>query len=211
MRRLLARHEAQSLDPAHVELGAMPVGATMDMLRVAENMRLLMGLRLAVGQDEPLPYAAAFAAELLGWDDKRRASRAIRKLCDAGVVVCVGELPPVRGRYGTKLYLPGLGAGAADEGHAVLLEGAGDVAAEPVVEVRDEPLMELAVQVAGPVEGARSQLGLRERVPVEGLVASGDSADVEHATDGIGEPGGDDDDVARAERLAERHGWGSEL
>jgi hypothetical protein len=97
---LLAEYEAGRLDPVEIELGELPADATPDMRRVAEDMGLLMGLRLAVYDDRPLPYATMFAAERLGWGTNcGRASRAIRRLCDAGVIRRrVDARPPQAGR-----------------------------------------------------------------------------------------------------------------
>src|SRR5258708_11540350 len=102
MHELLADHEAGRLTPAEVRLGEMPANATDDMRRVADDMRTLMGVRLAAGDDRPLPYATTWAAKRLGWgSNHRRANRAIHRLCDAGVVCFAGSLPG-RGTHGAK-------------------------------------------------------------------------------------------------------------
>jgi hypothetical protein len=77
------------------------------MVAVAEHMRLLMGLRLALGEDRPLPYAASMPVRAGITDDKGTASKTIRALAQCGVVEHVGSLPPLRpGIDGTKLYAP---------------------------------------------------------------------------------------------------------
>jgi hypothetical protein len=191
LRLLLAEHKAGRLDPAEVELGELPADATIDMHRVAGDMRLLMGLRLAVCEDRPLPYATTFAAERLGWGTNcSRASRAIHRLCDARVIEYAGSLPP-RGDKGdgTKTYAPPLVASAgAVESEQVGVEAV--PAFEPVFEVADDGLMDDAVLA---VERGESSL------------TSGDRADISHATDGNDATSGSDPDVARAERLAARN------
>jgi hypothetical protein len=55
----LDEYRRGNLTPVDVELGEMPDRAGAVMIAVAEHMRLLMGLRLALGEDRPLPYAAS--------------------------------------------------------------------------------------------------------------------------------------------------------
>lgn len=188
--RLLEKHEAGRLDPAEVRLGKMPADATLDMRMVAEDMRLLMGLRLAVGQPEPLPYATPFACERLGWDDPVRASRALRRLCDAGVIHFAGSLPRRGKRDGTKTYEPPLLGASSVEGDSVAVEPVG--AFEPELEVADDGLVGDAVPT---VERGESLIA----------VANGADRAIVHATDGSGETGGSDPDVERAERIRARH------
>lgn len=96
---LLERHRRGQLRPAHVELGPMPPDATESMVKVARDIALLIGLRLAVDDDRPLIYATSFCAWRMGWatstgePDKPRASRVLRKLIDAGVIEYVGTMP----------------------------------------------------------------------------------------------------------------------
>ena len=107
MRTLLEEHRAGRLEPVPVRLGDMPARASRAMHAVAEDMALRMGLRLAVDEDRPLPYAATEVVKAGILSDPRRASRTIRRLVEAGVVLHVGALPPRRGMgYGTKLYAP---------------------------------------------------------------------------------------------------------
>jgi hypothetical protein len=77
------------------------------MIAVAEHMRLLMGLRRAMGDDRPLPYATSMAVRYGVAPNKGTASNALRALVKCGVVEHVGSLPPLRpGIDGTKLYAP---------------------------------------------------------------------------------------------------------
>jgi hypothetical protein len=73
---------------------------------VAADVRLLLGLRLAVSEDRPLPYSAQFCAERCGLRDKREASRVLRRLVRLGVVKVAGTLKPRGKPDGTKLYEP---------------------------------------------------------------------------------------------------------
>lgn len=100
-----------------VELGHLPpigsrvrgfrdqqVVVTRLMHVVADDMRLLMGLRLAVSEDRPLPYSTGLCAERCGLRDKREASRILRQLEKIDVVKCVGKMKPRGKPDGTKLY-----------------------------------------------------------------------------------------------------------
>lgn len=103
----LDEYRRGNLTPVDVELGEMPDRAGAVMVAVAEHMRLLMGLRLALGEDRPLPYAASMPVRAGIADDKGTASKTIRALAQCGVVEHVGSLPPLRpGIDGTKLYAP---------------------------------------------------------------------------------------------------------
>jgi hypothetical protein len=64
----------------------------------------LLGLRLAVSEDRPLPYSTRLCAERCGLPDHRAASRVLRQLERLGVVKCAGMLPPRGNKDGTKLY-----------------------------------------------------------------------------------------------------------
>ena len=105
---LLARHEAGLLKPHPVALGPMPIRPTESMRAVAEDIALLLGLRLAVDDDRSLIYSARFCAWRMGWRilsggwDKKRANRVINKLLEAGVIQWVGEMPGRKAR----LYAP---------------------------------------------------------------------------------------------------------
>jgi hypothetical protein len=195
MRVLLAEYKEGRRKPVEVKLGEMPASATDDMRRVAENVRLLIGLRLTVGQDEPLPYSTSFAAELMGWGEGRpnrmRASRALGKLCDAGVILHVGELPPRAGvMHGTKLYAAPLAVGAgAVESEPVEVKPI--VPFEPEHEVDDDGLVGDAVLAI-----ERGESG----------VASGDRAALDHEADG-NDASGDDASVPCPDPLRCRYRW----
>jgi hypothetical protein len=105
---LLRECEEGRLLPVEVQLGALPANATADMAAVAEDVALLLGLRHAAGDTEPLPYAVRFCAQRCGWIDPRRAGRALRALCSAGVIRHVGSMPARGKKDGTKLYAPPL-------------------------------------------------------------------------------------------------------
>jgi hypothetical protein len=173
----LTDYEAGRLRPVPVRLGEFPAGD--DDRRVADDMRLLMGLRLAVGEDRPLPYSARFAAWRMGWilsdgqPNAMRASRAIRRLCGAGVIFCTGTLSAHGRPYGTKTYAPPLGVGASVvEGEAVTIEAGVSVprAEQPETEVREQ----------GGVKGAV----VAERL--DGGHASGNGAGRVHGGNGNG-------------------------
>jgi hypothetical protein len=74
------------------------------MRDVAADIRLLLGLRLAVDEDRPLPYSTRFCAERCGLRYHTQASRVLRQLVDAGVVELAGVMPARGKRDGTKLY-----------------------------------------------------------------------------------------------------------
>src|SRR4051812_47845061 len=80
MRLLLYDHRAGRLRPCDVRLGEMPTCATSLMRGIAADMRLRMGLRLAVDDDRPLPYAPSEAVGSGLARHKMQASRAIRQL-----------------------------------------------------------------------------------------------------------------------------------
>jgi hypothetical protein len=74
------------------------------MQTVAADIRLLLGLRLAVDEDRPLPYSTRFCAERCGLHDQAQASRVLRALERVGVVERAGTLDPRGKPDGTKLY-----------------------------------------------------------------------------------------------------------
>jgi hypothetical protein len=79
-------YEAGRLEPLDVALGELPTGASKAMRAVAEDVRLLLGLRRAVDWFEPLPYSTRFCAERCGLYDQAHASRVMRALERVGVV-----------------------------------------------------------------------------------------------------------------------------
>ena len=101
---LIRDHDAGLLEPVDVELGPLPAKASPAMRKVAADIRLLLGLRLAVDDDRPLPYSARFCAERCELHDQAHASRVLRALERDGVVRCVGRLDPRGKPDGTKLY-----------------------------------------------------------------------------------------------------------
>jgi hypothetical protein len=85
-------------------LGVLPANASKAMRRVAEDIRLLIGLRLAVDEYRPLPYSTRFCAERCELRHHTQASRVLRELERAGVVKCAEPLKPRGKGDGTKTY-----------------------------------------------------------------------------------------------------------
>jgi len=107
LRHLEDAYRKGTLHPIDVQLGAIPNDAGPVMRGIAGHMRLRIGLRAAVGDSRPLPYALSEAVNAGLAADKAVASRAISALVHAGVIDHVGQLPPLRpGLDGTKLYAP---------------------------------------------------------------------------------------------------------
>jgi len=109
LRQLEEHHRAGRLHPVPVRLGRMPDDATPLMRAIADHMATRMGLRLAVDDDWPLPYATTEAIRAGFATNAAQVSRAIARLVRAGVIRHVGSLPRRRGGppEGTKLYAPG--------------------------------------------------------------------------------------------------------
>lgn len=103
---LIELYERGKLVPAEVTLGPLPGAAGEAMRKAAADIELLIGLRLAVDDDRPLPYATSFARDRLGLCNKSHASRVLRSLVEAGVIVDAGELPKRGKGNGTKTYAP---------------------------------------------------------------------------------------------------------
>jgi len=101
---LIRDHKAGLLEPVDVELGPLPADASPAMRTVAADIRLLLGLRLAVDELRPLPYATRFCAKRCGLHDQAHASRVLRALERAGVIERAGALDPQGKPDGTKLY-----------------------------------------------------------------------------------------------------------
>lgn len=102
---LVRDYDRGELEAVPVTLGELPAGASAAMRQVAEDVALLLGLRLAVDEDRPLPYSARLCAkrcELIR--DHGHASRVLRSLERAGVIRCAGKLKPRGMPFGTKLY-----------------------------------------------------------------------------------------------------------
>jgi hypothetical protein len=192
---LLEDYAAGRRKPLPVRLGAMPPDATADMIAVAKDLRLLMGLRMTVCDDRPVPYSLRFCAERMGWGRRyfMRAQRALQALVVAGVVTFEDALPGRGGRRGTKAYGSPFGLSAAGGFEAEPVEVERHV--EPALEVPDEHVV-VEAEVAV------------DALAVSGLAASGDAAVVAvHSHDVTATVGPSDPDVERAEGIAARHGW----
>jgi hypothetical protein len=101
---LIRDHDAGLLEPVDVELGPLPANASAAMRRVAADIGLLIGLRLAVDEVRPLPYSTRFCAERCGLHDQAHASRVLRQLEQAGVIGSAGAMTARGKPDGTKLY-----------------------------------------------------------------------------------------------------------
>lgn len=88
-----------------MQLPELPRARSVYVPAVAEFYRLVRGLRLAVDNDLPVPFACGWIAGKLG-AHKQAIWRARGALVDAGVLVHAGALPG-RDKRGTALYLPG--------------------------------------------------------------------------------------------------------
>lgn len=111
---LLDSYERGEIEPQPVALGELPKRATADHRSVADDLRLLIGLRRADGDSRALPYSTAFCASRMGWDGpaaKPKASRILNQLARWGVIDCPGSLPPRGFKDGTKTYWPPLPIG----------------------------------------------------------------------------------------------------
>jgi hypothetical protein len=133
MRQLLLAHENGELEPEPVALGPMPERPTKPMRDIAADMRLRLGLALAEGIERALMYATSEAVEA-GFVSKRgSASYAIGRLCAAGVIRHVGDMPKLGKPYGTRLYVPPTWWPTDAEARAIVAEtGRHDQAADLV-------------------------------------------------------------------------------
>jgi hypothetical protein len=100
--QLLAAHELGALNPVEIRM-SLPPRARRIMRAVGEDLELLFGLRLAVLDKRPLPYAAGLAARRLG-EDKRNVGRALRSLTAYGAIGRAGTLRGPEGRKGIVKY-----------------------------------------------------------------------------------------------------------
>lgn len=104
---------AGTLKPEPVRLGPIPPHFGQIERGVAEDVALLIGLRRAEGENGKIPYPALAAAAIgvVPNGDKRRASLALRRLVNTGVLLDAEPLKKFkRGNElldGTKCYLPG--------------------------------------------------------------------------------------------------------
>ena len=114
---LVRDYEQGLLKPVEIVLGELPgvgtvatdfrgdpVVVTEAMERVAADIRLLLGLRLAVSEDRPLPYSVRFCAQRCRLRSHQEASRVLRALERLEVIRCVGTMKPRGQPHGTKLY-----------------------------------------------------------------------------------------------------------
>jgi len=104
---LEARCRRGDLVRVEVALGPMPPGAGRVMREIAADIEWLIGVRLAAGFPEALPYSVSMAVGRGLAKDPSTASKALRTLVRLGVLRSAGALPPQRpGCPGTKLYAP---------------------------------------------------------------------------------------------------------
>lgn len=106
---LLAAYERDELVPVEVVLGALLGHAGEDDRRVADDLRLLLGLRYADGDFRPLPYSVRFCCARMGWPEDRpmKVSRILNRLERWRVINCTGTLTRQPGAaYATKTYEP---------------------------------------------------------------------------------------------------------
>jgi hypothetical protein len=108
LRQYAAGELSPLMTPIEVELPALPPRATAAMRAVADDFTLVLGLRLAGCNDEPVPYGAAWVAKRLGLA-RPTVSKVRAALERAGVLRFCGELPARGKRNGTRTYLPGFG------------------------------------------------------------------------------------------------------
>jgi hypothetical protein len=103
---LLRLWRERKLTPEPVRLGPMPDHAPEPRRLIAEQLELLIGLRLREGITEALPYARSRAVQAGFVTTKRGASKALGWLHAVGVVRCIGEGPKFGKGNGTKLFVP---------------------------------------------------------------------------------------------------------
>jgi hypothetical protein len=105
-RLLEAMFEAGDLAPVGVPFPTLPKYAGPNQRAIAAHMQLRMGLRLAVGNEKPLIYAASEAVLYGHAPNKSAAWHAIKGLEQMGVIEHVDTLRGRGGRRGTKCYGP---------------------------------------------------------------------------------------------------------
>ena len=111
---LEALYHRGELRPMDAKLGPLPPQARHVMRAIYDHIGLRIGLRLAVGETRPLPYATSEAVKAGHAKDQSSASKAIIALVKFGSIEHVGQLPPLRpGHDGTKLYAPPAGGDSA--------------------------------------------------------------------------------------------------
>lgn len=101
---LLALCKLGKFEPVVVELREVPDGAPEVVHRVSAFFGLIAGLRLAAGDDRPVPFACGWVGEHLDVP-KLTVWRSRKRLIELGVLEHVGALPG-RGKRGTDLFNP---------------------------------------------------------------------------------------------------------
>jgi hypothetical protein len=177
----------------------MPDDATPDMRRIAEDIRLLLGLSGSAGEWRAMPYACTWAAERMGWGRQafRRANDAIRALERAGVIRCANRCSQrEKTKSPTKCYLPPLAGGVREpesrpeevvENDSIAVERTRGGASKPAVELADQVTMDGAEPVAedvrvvatgddardtiGHAEDDNGAIGRQRSLPVDRVVA----------------------------------------
>lgn len=116
---LIADYNAKLIEP--IKLG-LPIDSlrpnAIALREVALDIELLMGLRLRVDEDRPLPYSARMCASRCEHvRDERHAGRLLKRLVELGIVRQGDPMPrrPGGPPRGTNTFLPSLGAGASTE------------------------------------------------------------------------------------------------
>jgi hypothetical protein len=105
---LLHDYERGAIEPLPVKL-RLADDVPPVVRRVADDLELLFGLRAAVMDDRPLPYACRWRTGEMGLG-YRTVARALEALVACGAVVeCDPEAPAFGRLVGTKMYLPGGG------------------------------------------------------------------------------------------------------
>jgi hypothetical protein len=102
---LLRGYKDRKFAPVDVELRPLPKSRSAAVVPVAEFFSLVRGLRLAWGDDRPVPFAAEWVGGKLGVP-KLTVWRALGFLVDAGVLTRCEPLPGRGGKRGTHTYLP---------------------------------------------------------------------------------------------------------
>ncbi len=103
---LLLKHAAGEWAPLPVPMPSLPPAATPAVRLVGEFYATVRGLRLSVGQDEPVPFAVRWVQGHTGLP-RESVSRALKQLVEAGVLVRAEALPARRHPRGTQCYVPG--------------------------------------------------------------------------------------------------------
>jgi hypothetical protein len=100
---LIADHKAGAYEPVAVSLPNLPPNAPPLMHRIAADFAYVTGLRFAVGDSRPVPYASRWVASRVKVSHVA-VQTACRYLVEHGVLSEAGVMPG-RGKRGTKLYV----------------------------------------------------------------------------------------------------------